>query len=105
MEMDPMTRRKSGKNKKGRSEKLHWSKELTCESTMAKIALKPAKSVEDEDEKVIESGTPLNPPLSAEVLPHYTLKNFKLKYIIGEGTYGKVFLVQKRDTGKIMITY
>ena len=30
-----------------------------------------------------------------------TLQDFDLKAVIGKGSFGKVFLCQKRDTGKL----
>jgi serine/threonine protein kinase len=34
--------------------------------------------------------------------PNCSIKSFTVKYMIGEGSYGKVYLVQHRDTSKSM---
>lgn len=33
-----------------------------------------------------------------------SIKSFTVKYMIGEGSYGKVYLVQHRDSGKLIKT-
>lgn len=75
-------------------------KQNSDDSTAYKTLRKLSKSVDEELCDDMENNSPRDPPLTAVAVPKCNIHSFNVKYIIGEGSYGKVYLVQKRDTGK-----
>jgi len=86
----------SHKNKKNRNRMTLRSMRQSKSQKLENIPTAPRSfhmDLEYEQTKVEEGD------LTNESFYQCTIKSFDIKYMIGEGAYGKVFLVQKRDTG------